>query len=466
MHPNPELGADLRAFEQEWEQITAVPETPRSTMDVIEYSLGSQRKAEVYVNWLLKYFLDPDEPHGMGSEFLMAFLEGLPGECEFEEDVHDLSDVEVDDQVRVSEVADDTVVSSGIADLVVEVENEWVLVVELKFSAADTQSEFYYRATHVDGRPKSAYESGEYYLYVHQRDEPQANEPEFTNWTWSAFSSDVLQDFLIENAARYPQRTVTQLHEFDDDIRTITGMSDQQQTDEEKVELYLDHYEAIADVTETFDARWDAFTDEWGTRLGEALEADGIGTYSNDSEEVLTIVVGPGGGGDRQWTVRTNSSDWGMFFKDGWWRRTDDLERRIDARPDDRNDVRIGFHHRLGRNRDLAIGDRTLKVSFRNMGANDQEFIDTFSEAFYGREDGIIDTLPPTAEVTGNKGNMLAATYDIEAASHGDFFDAYVAALKEAFVDLVVDNEELIRTIDDAFTASIAREYGESVDGD
>ena len=54
---------------------------------------------------------------------------------------------------------------------------------------------------------------------------------------------------------------------------------------------------------------------------------------------------------------RSSSSDWGTIFKDGWWQHTDELEGIIYERPDDRNDVRIGFHHRLGRNRDLAVGE-------------------------------------------------------------------------------------------------------------
>lgn len=70
--PLAEQIADLR---QRWKSITAVPEQPRSVMNVIEYGLGEQRRAEVYVNRLLRYFLDPDEPHGMGTVILEAFLD-------------------------------------------------------------------------------------------------------------------------------------------------------------------------------------------------------------------------------------------------------------------------------------------------------------------------------------------------------------------------------------------------------
>jgi hypothetical protein len=465
MDTNARIEADLRALERKWEQITDVPDSPRPLMDVIEYSLGSQKKAEVYVNRLLAYLLDPEEPHGIDTEFLRAFLDGLPAECDFQEDVHDLSDVVVDDQVRVDTVVDGTTESSGIVDLLIEAPNEWFLMIELKFSAEDTQTEFYYRdATHVGGEPKTAYESGTYYLYLHQHDQPEANEPNFANWTWKAFSTDVLEPFLLENAARYPQRTVAQLREFNDDIRNIAGMTDQQEHEREKIALYLDHYDAITDVSDTFDSRWDAFTDEWGTRLGEVLERDGIGSYSDYDEDLTHVELEAGTDGRNGWKFRTSSSDWGMLFKDGWWRHTNDLENEIYARPDDRNDVRIGFHHRLGRNRDLAVGERTLKVYFRNMGANDQAFIDEFVDTFSERESEIADLLPTAAEITGNKRNLVVATYDIEADSAEDFFDAYVAALKRAFVNLVVDNEALIALIDEISAKSIYEVYGTEID--
>jgi hypothetical protein len=460
MDANSTLEADLRAFEHKWEQITEVPESPRSLMDVIEYSLGSQKKAEVYVNRLLAYFLDPEEPHGMESEFLKAVLEEVPAKSDFQEDVHDLSDVVVNDQVRVSEKVDGTTESSGIVDLLIEVPNEWFLMIELKFSAEDTQTEFYYRdATHVRGEPKADYESGRYYLYLHQHDQPPANEPNFTNWTWQAFTSNVLEPFILENAARYPNRTVAQLREFNDDIRSISGMTDQQQNEQEKIALYLDHYDAIKDVTDTFDSRWETFTNEWGNRLGEALEHDGLASYSDFDDDLTAIELQSETDGRRGWKFRTSSSDWGMIFKDGWWRHTDELDGEIYARPDDREDVRIGFHHRLEQNRDLAVGERKLKVYFRNMGANDQEFIDAFTDAFSARRSDILDTLPAAAEPTGNKRNMLVATYDIDVESHESIFEAYVMALETAFVDLAVDNEELISVIDDIYRESIEEVY-------
>ena len=458
MNETDELRREFETLTRRWEQLTAVPETPRSLMDVIERSLGSQQKAEVYVNRLFAYFLDPDQPHGMNEEFLRAFLDGLPDACGFEEDIHDLSDVVVDDQVRLTERDCGETVSSGFVDLVVQVPNEWFLLVELKFAAADTQTEFYRQdVTHVDGAPKADYESGAYYLYLHQDDQPTANDPGFSNWTWTGFVDTVLTQFIVANAPRYPQRTVVQLYEFADDVRSIAGMSDPTDDVDQKVELYLDHYEAITDVTATFEDQWETFAHRWPTRLADRLESTGHGTVLSETDHHVRFRSSADAVGD--WWFRSTSSDWGMLFKHGWWRHTDDLTDIRHERPDDHNDARIGFHHRLENDRDRAIGENTLTLYFRNMGANDQPFIDAVSDRFEARAEAIDAALPESASRTGNKRNLIAATYDIDPDDHEDFFTAYVAALEDGFSDLVLGNSELIAVLDDIYTDAVADIY-------
>lgn len=50
---------------------------------------------------------------------------------------------------------------------------------------------------------------------------------------------------------------------------------------------------------------------------------------------------------------------------------------------------------------------------------------------------------------------MIKATYDIPVASYEDFFDAYTAALHEAFVDLIVDNPGLIGILSETFEDAV-----------
>lgn len=460
-----DLEHDLAVLDRTWQELIRVPDPPRTMLNIIEYSLGDRRKAEEYTNRLLRYLLDPTASHGMGAEFLRAVLERLPEACGFDEDTYDVADVHVSDQVRVERAGGNGAAadadSPGVVDLVIEVPNEWVLLVELKFRAGEnnlrgeglSQTEFYAQADCVGGEPIREYESGTYYLYLHHRDEPPARAPEFVNWTWAAFSAEVLEPFIAAHGPRFPQRTVTQLRDLVDDLHAITDMTDQEHHDQEKVELYLEHYDAIKDVSETFDAQWAAFADDWRRRLAERLSTEHDATYVEASDEVIEVTFPRRDSSQESWRFLTRQADWGMLFKEGWWRHTEDLTP-IDRRPDDRNDARIGYHHRLDHNRDRAIGDNELRVYFRNMGANDQGFIDAFVEEFESRRGEIASCLPAAAELTGTKRNMIQATYDIQPEGADDFFAAYVSALAVAFRELVVENPELVDLLTEAYDAA------------
>lgn len=225
-----DISADLDRLERKWQSFTETPNKPQSTMSVIEYGLGNQQRAEIYVNRLLCYLLDPENPHGMGTDFLKALLQELPETLEFDEDMHDLSKVRVDEQVRIKEGD-----SGGYADLVLDSPAEWFLLIELKFSAAETGTTFYAQASRFGDERMDDYESGQYYLYLHQHDESTASSDEFANWTWRSFVENVFNTIITENAPRYPQRTTAQLHDLRDDLKNITNMSDEQTADQEKI---------------------------------------------------------------------------------------------------------------------------------------------------------------------------------------------------------------------------------------
>lgn len=100
------------------------------------------------------------------------------------------------------------------------------------------------------------------------------------------------------------------------------------------------------------------------------------------------------------------------------------------------------IENRLGQNRDRAVRDEKLTFYFRNMGANDQDFIDAFNDEFYRHQTRVEQTLPAASSVTGNKRNMIEAAYDIETDAYDEFFEDYVVALEQAFVEHVVENEQ------------------------
>jgi hypothetical protein len=472
MEPISVLRDELSILERHWDQLTTIPNKPETLLHVLNYSLSSQGQGEVFMTRVLRYFLAPSKPHGMDEAFLRAFLAGLrahqhSGACEtagqpFDEDLTDLSAVKVDRQVRLgvsSESTDANIEMTGPVDLVVESPGEWFLIIELKLGATEnnlrnegpSQTEVYYQADRIRETPKSAYEAGGYYLYLHKCGSRGANDHHFTNWTWESLAEDVLSDFIAENAVRFPQRTVVQLRDLQDDIKELTGMTDRQQNQQAKTELYLNHYEAIHDVTEAFDEQWGEFAETWVARFADRLENTDYGERVEMDDQLAGIDLERTDGPER-WVLRAHNSDWAHLMKDGWWRRTDDLSTIYD-RPSDRKDARVGFYHRFEANRDLAIGENTLKLTFRNMGANDDEFIAAFNEHFRERRDEIAGHLPERADLASipdTRRNLIAATYEIRPEEHEDFFEAYLGALQRGFEAFVLNNEPLIELIDEA----------------
>lgn len=438
-----EISDELRLLENRWNRITESPPTPRTMMQVIEYSLESQQKAEVYVNRLLRYLLDPAESHGMGEEFLRAFLEAIPSSCEFQEDTYDLSRIEVEEQVPIyyndPRESDE---SPGYVDLVITAPNEWFVIAELKFYAGEnnlrddghSQTEAYVAKKYVGDHSKGDFESNGYYVYVHPTDSDCARAEEFGNLTWRELLDRVVEPLLLDNARRYPNRTGVQLRELADDINDLTGMTDPEPNVTEKVELYLEHFDAIHDVSQAFEGRWEEFTERWPARLREALAADDVAVDD--------------------WTFQTYRKDWGTLFRDGWWRRQSDREvihDRIDS-----PSLRVMFTHRLDHHREDALSDDTLIFYFRNAGANDQAFINAFNDRFDERRSEIKECLPDRAELTGQRRNLVRAEYRIEREDYEDFFAAYIAALERAFREHAIDNEALVRIITEV--------YGEALD--
>lgn len=452
--PSGELGSSLQDLERKWRTITSSPEEPRSTMNVIEYGLGKQRRAEVYVNRLLRYLLDPEEPHGMDDDFLEAFLQGLPESAKFDEGVFDLSDVRVNVQVAIEDESNEDS-STGYADLVLDIPNEWFLLVELKFSAKETGTEFYSRASHIDDEPVEDYESGQYYLYLHQHDRPQAESMDFVNMSWRRFVDDILDDFIADGSLRYPQRTTTQLHDLKNDLQSITNMNDQSSADEEKIALYLEHFDAIEDVRDTFDDAWDSYSQQWGSRLATSLAEFRDSVQSREGGEYPEIIISRQEDDDERWILRDTGGDWQHFFKYGWYRQEETLEP-LPERDENSNDLRIGFYHRMEKHRQTAIRDKKLKVNFRNMGSNPTEFRNIYVKNFEDRRDDIKDLLRDSdALLTGNKRTLIEGEYPIQVDSHDNFFEAYTGALQDAFDDLILERPQLIQTLEEVFETSI-----------
>lgn len=484
-----ELTEQLCDISKEFERITSSPQTPRSLMNVIEYGLGDKRRGEVYVTRLLRYLMDSSEPHGMGSEFLRAFLDGFRTKFAFEEAIHDLSSVRVRNEVWIRdrtgsssgspidaagsswELEEED--SSGRVDLVVDKPGDWFLLIELKFSAEEnnlagegySQTEFYRNATHIDETPKTDYKGSGYHLFVHKQGTDRARSAEFANWTWSEITEDMLGPFTNDIGPTLPHRTLVHLHELRDDIETFIDMSPDNSHANEKVELYLEHYPTLNDLHQEFEERWADFSDQWNTRVASALD-DQIESFHTVEDGIVAVETGRTDA-NGTWYLRAKHKDWQQFYRDGWFKPADreqwessDLDRLHD-KSQSHDTFRIFYHHRMNTHRDVAIEDGILIVTFRNARANPKPFHDIFSEAFDAREAEILNLLPEGKELLGQKSDQFEVRFDIpdpdpeDESAPDDFFEAYTETVSAAFRELVLENPELTGILTEIYNESI-----------
>ena len=437
---------NLKAIKTARNRLTDVPDIPETTLQIIEYSLGSHRKAELYVSRLLAYFLDPSKPHGFDADFLAAFLDACldSDAAGVAEDTLELADARVITESPISrrtdEDEDDADQVRGYVDLFIEMPDEWFVIIELKFGTTErgidrdglSQTELYYAAEAVNGTSKEEYDREGYYLYIRPSYAAGAQENEFTTLAWRDITA-VIDSFLDDHAARLPARSTRQLREFTDDIKILTGMSDQAQYQQDLAELYVEYFKTVESVTSAFDEQWEEFLETWWQQL------------SAQFQETRDLSIWHGREGE----------DRAYIFKDGWWRRADTLDP-INAQGD-YNTLRIGFHHRMRRHLDTALADHKLRFYFRNPGGNlntefgETNFRDIFNDEFDEREETIEATLPPAASLTGNLRNLTEATYEIPVSEYDDFRTAYLKALERAFREHALENEKLVRELDSIY---------------
>jgi hypothetical protein len=147
----------------------------------------------------------------------------------------------------------------------------------------------------------------------------------------------------------------------------------------------------------------------------------------------------------RKWKL-CQDTDFASFRPPNWRTKLDGIEES----------PRIYFHHRLGdRYRPTAVGDKKLKFWLRNENyKSPKSFNKNFAQIF-NSDKQIPNLLSAEITRTGNRRNVLEATYDINVDSYSDFFEAYIAALSLAIDEHIISNPGLINRIDKLYTEAV-----------
>lgn len=419
--------ADLR------DNLNLLPETdepPSTTLQVIR-----TRQQEQDWQRLLFHYLSPDESHGLDHRLLEHLLSALSERSEFDITFSrfDLADVQVEQEVVLSD--------DRRPDAVIWPSENWFICWELKVGASEgeDQTRDYVHADSfqsINLEKENVSTDNRHYIYLApDGSSPEADEFVPVSWNWVGKE---IQTFLAESQGKYPSRTIAQLEAFAGTIQSEFQMTEYQENQQEKVELYVKHYNDISEVQQIFDEQWEQFGKTWGTRLVEALDTAVLIDNPDIPDGKVMANITMQDGSERKW-ILSQDSDWASIRPPNWRIGLDGTEESCQTY----------FVHRVGdRYKSVAVGEQKLKFRLQSPRYNAPEnFYENFALKFESDEQ-IPDLIPSRTTRTGNKGNVLEATYDINTDSHSDFFEAYIASLSVAMDEHVISNPDLINRID------------------
>lgn len=437
----------LAEFERQLERLPEATAPPQTTLQI----LGRENREQDWQR-LLFHFLSPTASHGLEYSLLDHFLTALSARDDFSIPYSrfGLERVQVALEVLTS--------NGGRPDAVVWSETDWFVCFELKIRASETgdQTAAYVSAdvfSGIDLVKADVPADGRHYVYLAPASarSPAADEFVHVTWEWVA---DQLQRFFTDSHGTYPAATTAQLSDFVNTIERELHMTEYEQNQRDRAKLYIEYYDEIETARQAFEREWEAFAGSWGDRLAQMLDRGSVVDIPALADSHVAVKLTGPTGDARRWHFRQGDSDWGGIVKEGWWLDKEDLSP-IYAEPDDDTDVRMSLYHRLKENRDLAVGDATLELQLWHGTSNGDEFMYAFKDQLEAAVADVDESISPAVSLTGRRGNPLVARYDIPVADHDEYFDAYVAALRTAVVDLTVEYPAVVTSIDESFEETL-----------
>ena len=441
------LAEQLAGLKSDLDRLPEAKEPPSTILQIIRNNQQEEEWQQLFF-----HYLSQDEPHGLDHAFLEHILSALSDrdDLDFTFSGLDLADVQVKQEV--------TIPNGRRPDAVVWASEEWFICWELKINAPEDedQTRDYADADSfqsINLAKKDVPENGQHYVYLAPKDAspPEAEEFVHVSWRWIA---EQIQTFLNEGHGGYPSRTTAQLEQFIGTIQNEVTMTDYQENQQEKAELYFEYYDAITEAQEAYEDRWDWFANNWGSQLAKTMDSAELIEIPSLRDTDIAVELTQPVTEDETWIFTHSDSDWASFYKEGWFRHKDDLSN-IYTPDQNRDDIWVLFCHRLEKNREKAIKDNLLQIRLINGIGNSDEFNDKFRQKFITKVENSNDEMPSSVTVPGTRSSPLTATYNIPVREYDDFFEAYVAALDDAFHDLVVENRQIITLIDEAYEESL-----------
>lgn len=387
----------------------------------------------------LAYFLDPQQPHGFGSELLESFLDTVGVTAFNLASQH----VTIEEEVRVadedSERRIDLVICGGRA---LEAHPRWGLFLELKVGAEEGADQTTAYAT-TEAWNFDWFEADELvvedleetrYVYLKRAAAADPVAETFEPVAWTA----VVEGFeraLRDSVFDYPTRSVVQLTDFIQSLKMTENIDDSFAADElrERLALYYEHRELIEQV-EQANSQFQTDFEDLGEHLRTTWAGELAGRYDFE------------GSG---WSARTSSQARFQKILPEYWHQ-DPL--------DGGSTVIMYFRHSPTTE---ALRSRTLSFRLRlashrsvmtNAYHDGQSFNDAFTAKCTGEyRDRIEDSLAGVEGVRtrlGSAGALLETEYELDA---GNVVGSYYEQLDAAVGEFCHGNAAVLGVMNDVF---------------
>lgn len=224
-------------------------------------------------------------------------------------------------------------------------------------------------------------------------------------------------------------------------------MAEYIESKKEKRMLHEVYKNKIENLKTSFNKELNDFKDSWGEQLKQRLVHDsGLAITETSipelSDEKTAVKIELKNGQTEQWFFYgDNTVTWAGMTKVGWWRDDETWEKNYE-RDEDNGDRRIQFYHHFDRKRKLLLNNKlNLSLERGNGNPNDREFANSMRDSYSNNP----EMYPRNTVVnkTGDESRYAPLKFPrkIPVESHETFFDAYIAALSDGFVELVTSRK-------------------------
>ena len=441
--------AELESFIEEYMQLDRGVQRPKGFYSIVP---GPREKKYQYT---LKYFLDPQKPHGFGYALLETFLDCVG----FHEFNLTSQHIEIEDEVWI---ADDG--SDGRIDLVIcggsaLVDHpRWAIFLELKVGAdeGDQQTTTYattdrwnFNWFDADEIAVDELDDGKYvYIKRNTADDPTDRTGTFESVDWS----DIVERFEAEiqdSIFDYPHRSVIQFTDFIQSVKETEGMDSSIDEDEltERLNLFFEHRDLIQQIEKA------------NSQFESDFEA--LSTYLQDNWE--TAIVKKYDFEDSGWKTSPSSNPKYQGILPDYWDQ-DPLNQR--------STIKLYFRHSPTTDslRDQTLTFRLRLPSARNVHTeklhDDQSFNDVFAEKCTGeyseRLTDALDSMGVDDVRLGSAAALVTKRYPLD--SH-NIASSYLEQLDTAIAEFCSDDTEFLETINEAFEDAYREVFGEDPEG-